>query len=90
MNKKKAIIALGIVSLVMLTMTFAVACGPDSPELVDPVRGTLVASTRLEGSWSGFVGPGRIWRTWIDADGKAHTIVAAVGLSRQPDQENRE
>ena len=51
-------------------------------ELVDPVRGTLVASTRLEGSWSGFVGPGRIWRTWIDADGSAHTIVAAVGLSR--------
>lgn len=58
-------------------------------ELVDPVRGTLVASTRLEGSWSGFVGPDRIWRTWIDADGKAHTIVAAVGLSRRPDQEIR-
>ena len=34
MNKKKAIIALGIASLVMLTMTFAVTCGPDSPEMV--------------------------------------------------------
>lgn len=51
-------------------------------ELVDPSRGILIASARLQGSWSGFADSRHLWRTWIDAGGKAHTIVVAVGLSQ--------
>jgi len=50
-------------------------------ELVDPDRGELLATTRLAGSWSGFADPRHLWRTWIDANGQAHTIVAAFHLS---------
>ena len=52
-------------------------------ELVDPVEGSLVASMRLQGSWSGFSDSRHLWRTWIDADGKAHTIVVAFGLIQE-------
>lgn len=49
-------------------------------EVVDPTRSALIASTRIEGSWTGFADSRHLWRTWIDAGREARTIVVTLGF----------